>query len=112
MSFDDCIKEVAGVLRFFATKLRNYGYVDRIANSLTPEPAEMALLEALRHLRTLYDAAKIDKDKNLRYIITDDGTVYLPKIPSQDCLSEVLKMLVDDKVRRKLAILSLSYYGR
>ncbi len=109
---EDCLHDVVRVLRFFA-ELRNYSYIDRIANSLTPDPAEKALQEAMRHLRSLYDSSFPYKDKNTgkeyRAIEDEGKTVVLPKIPSEDCVERVLEAMSDHSVRRRLAILSLSY---
>ncbi len=105
-----CMEEVAYMLRFFAD-IRNYSYIDRIANALTPGPAEMALQEAIRHLRSLYDASfEVDKDgKKLRAVKIGDKTYILPKMPSESCVREVLEAIRDGSHRRKLAILSLAF---
>jgi len=109
---EECLDEVAHVLRFFA-ELRNYSYIDRIANSLTPDPAEKALQEAMRHLRSLYDSSFLYKDektgKEYRAIKVDEESRVLPKIPSDDCIKNVLKAMSDHSIRRRIALLSLAY---
>ncbi len=109
---EECLDDVARVLRFFV-ELRNYSYIDRIANSLTSSPAEKALQEAMRHLRSLYDSSFTYKDektgKEYRATKVDDKTHALPKIPRDDCVKMVLEAISDDSVRRKMAILSLAY---
>ncbi len=109
---EECLDDMANVLRFFAER-GNYSYIDRIANSLTPGPAEKALQEALRHLRSLYDSSIPKKNektgKEYRVVRLDDGVYALPKMPSEKCVKAILEAMSDDSIRRRLAILSLAY---
>ena len=111
-TLEECLDELSNVLRFFAEQ-KNYSYIDRIANALTPSPAEKAIQEALRHLRSLYDSSFQYSDeksgKTFRAVRINDNIVILPKMPSQKCIKEVLEAISDSSIRRKLAILSLSY---
>lgn len=105
---EDCLKEVAGVLNFFV-RTRNYSYVDRIGNSLSIEPIEMALKDALRDLASLYGSSSID-EKGLHYIVEDDRKEVLPKVPSKECIKAVLDMIREDiSNARRLAIYALSW---
>ncbi len=108
----ECMNEISSVLRFFADQ-KNYSYIDRIANALTPDPAEKAIQEALRHLRSLYDSSFDYKDeksgKTLKAVRIGDKPVILPKMPKEECVREVLEALSDSSFRRRLAILSLSW---
>lgn len=107
MSVEGCVNDVVQMLRFFA-EIRNYSYIDRIANSLRPEIAEIALLEAMRHLRSLYDSAY--KKENLNCVKINDEKKILPKIPSKDCMERIIQMMWEsESARRRIAILALSY---
>lgn len=118
MASDDvgeCISELADVLRFFV-ELRNYSYVDRIANALTSEPVQISLRDALRHLRSFYDSSfeiKAD-EKKLRAVMVRIGGVekqkVLPKIPKERCINEFLEAIRKDiSVANRLAMMALSY---
>ena len=112
MSQMDCLREVADVLNFFV-RIRNYSYVDRIGNSLSIEPIEIALKDALRDLASLYGSSSID-DKGLHYIELTKGDTkrkeVLPKIPSASCIDTVLRMIREDiSNARRLAIFALSW---
>ncbi|RSN73292.1 type I-A CRISPR-associated protein Csa5 [Candidatus Methanodesulfokora washburnensis] len=104
---EDCMEQVANMLRFFV-RMRNYGYVDRMANALTPDPAEAALVEAYRHLRSLYDSSK--EEGGLRKVEVDGKILTLPKIPDQECTKKILEIIRKNPPERKtLALMALSF---
>ncbi len=108
MELADCMSELAGLLRFFI-EIRNYSYVDRISNALTYDPVEIAVKDALRHIRSLYDASFKDAS-GLSAVKIDGKSKILPKIPSEECVKAVLEAIREDiSVARRLAVLALSY---
>jgi len=115
MELAECMSQVASLLRFFI-EIRNYSYVDRISNALTYDPIEIAIKDALRHVRSLYDASVPLEDektgKVLRAIKVDKELKVLPKIPSEECVKRVLDAIREDiSAARRLAIMALAYGG-
>jgi len=131
-------ENVISLLKFFIEDNR-YSIVDRIAFALSPESAEISLLEALRIIKSLMERickVKI-KTENKEYIISccdyglNEGPgingVFLeacnpefkgrkgfcvpcPSMPSNQELEELLNELREDlTIGRKLAILAYGY---
>ncbi|AFK22402.1 type I-A CRISPR-associated protein Csa5 [Pyrococcus sp. ST04] len=98
---------IVNMLRFFV-RTRNFGYVDRIGNALTPEPVEVALLEAMRAFRSIWEGAKTDERG--RYIEKDGEKIYLPRIPSDEEVEKFLNAVRKDvRVAKRIATISLAY---
>ncbi|MBD3193053.1 MAG: type I-A CRISPR-associated protein Csa5 [Candidatus Heimdallarchaeota archaeon] len=100
--------DIINILRFFI-RIQNFSYVDRIGNALSSEPIEMALKDALRDYRSIYNGAV---KKNGSRIFTDkrSGKSFpLYKIPKQESIEKVLSLIqTDASYGRKLAILALT----
>lgn len=108
---------VVEMLKFFARE-GVFSYVDRIGNALTPEPVEVAIKDALRHLASLYHSSiektvetKEGKKVTLRFYRKDEKNLEpLPKIPSQSEVSLFLKAVRKDiSCARVTAILAMSF---
>ncbi|WP_231845518.1 type I-A CRISPR-associated protein Csa5 [Pyrococcus abyssi] len=100
--------EIINMLRFFV-RIKNFGYVDRIGNALTPEPVEIALHEAMRAFRSIWEGAKTDEEGR-RYIEKDGEKIYLPKIPSDTEIESFLNEVRRDiRIAKRVATLALAY---
>ncbi|MHA1875170.1 MAG: type I-A CRISPR-associated protein Csa5 [Promethearchaeota archaeon] len=106
--FEEIPLDIINILRFFI-RIQNFSYVDRIGNALSIEPIEIALKDALRDYRSIYNSA--EKRNNSR-IFTDKRTgekFYLYKIPKQKSIEKILTLIqTDSTYGRKLAILALT----
>ncbi|RLF55324.1 MAG: type I-A CRISPR-associated protein Csa5 [Thermoplasmata archaeon] len=99
---------IIDMLRFFVRR-KNFSYVDRMGNALTPEPVKIALLEALRAYQSIYEYeienAKADKDKAEK-----ERTGYVPRIPPEVEINKFLEEVErDPSVARRVATLALSF---
>ncbi|AEH24646.1 type I-A CRISPR-associated protein Csa5 [Pyrococcus yayanosii] len=98
---------IVNMLRFFV-RTKNFGYVDRIGNALTPEPVEVALLEAMRAFRSIWESAKTDEGG--RYIEKDGEKIYVPKIPSDSEVENFLNAVRENiRIAKRVATLALAY---
>ena len=108
-AFDEIPNDLVKILRFFVNR-KNFSYVDRIGNTLSPEAIEMALKDALRDLNSFYLSAQ-SEGGGPRFIRERDGsTTTLPNIPSQDSIKKFLQLVQEDvSYGRRLAMLALSW---
>uniref|UniRef100_A0A7C2K2A0 Type I-A CRISPR-associated protein Csa5 n=1 Tax=candidate division WOR-3 bacterium TaxID=2052148 RepID=A0A7C2K2A0_UNCW3 len=98
---------IVKMLRFFV-RTRNFSYVDRIGNALNPEPVEMALLEAIRALRSIRESA-INKEGR-KYIEKDGEEILVPGLPTEDEIRAFLNIVYSDiGTARRIATLALAY---
>lgn len=77
-SLGERYESVISLLRFFIEDER-YSIVDRIAFALSPESAEVAVLEALRIIKSLMERAckikvRVDQDRTYNLTCCDYGT--------------------------------------
>ncbi|MEM3906828.1 MAG: type I-A CRISPR-associated protein Csa5 [Nitrososphaerota archaeon] len=102
-------KNIIGMLRFFS-KIRNYGYVDRIGNALKYEYVEMALKEALRTFKSIRDSANVD-ERGWPYVKDrENREIMVPPLPSEGEINNFLMKTKEDiGLARRVAMYSLSF---
>ena len=112
------IRQMARVLSFFAAS-RSYGHVDKLARPFSFDDVLTTVNQALRELSVIYEnpaGEETIEGKRKRYIESERaGTtirIYVPEIPSEDTITEFLKLCQKDLKNAKITAalaLALAY---